>query len=183
MAEEKEDLKSEEVTTSDDTISSDVINAPELEVTTNKEIAAKEKAKQERAEKLSKPEDKSRLLEYLKNEHKWENFVLLFLSLFAMVLGLLILNGTLTVNNDFPLIGSFPRIFAGVLVGLAVLAILLSLWPFFKPAFPELKKVRWPRGKAFLADTARVFSFLFILVAVFLLYDAFISRLIKVLLK
>lgn len=152
----------------------------------NTEVSEVKEDKKEKSKKPAKvqPEmEKSRLLEYLKNEHKWENYVLLALSLFAMVLGLLILNGTLHVNDDFPLIGNFPRVFAGVLVGLAVLAILLSLWPFFKPAFPEIKKVRWPRFKAFAADSARVFIFMFILVMVLLLYDMFISKLIKLLIK
>ena len=162
----------------EDVVSGEKINAPELDVKLNKK--SKEEAKPQKAQQ--KPEDKSRLLEYLKNEHKWENYVLLVLSFFALVLGLLILNGTLTVNEDFPLIGNFPKAFAGTLVALAVLAILLSLWPFFKPAFPELKKVRWLRLRDFLADSARVFIFMFILVAICLLYDAFISRLIKVIL-
>lgn len=162
----------------EDVVSGEKINAPELDVKLNKK--SKEEAKPQKAQQ--KPEDKSRLLEYLKNEHKWENYVLLVLSFFALVLGLLILNGTLTVNEDFPLIGNFPKAFAGTLVALAVLAILLSLWPFFKPAFPELKKVRWLRFRDFLADSARVFIFMFILVAICLLYDAFISRLIKVIL-
>lgn len=167
MALENEEVKENVVDTS-----SEEINAPKIQT------KKKEKKPQE-----VKPvvEEKSRILEYLKNEHKWENYVLLFLSLFALVLGLLILNGTLQVSADFPLIGNFPKVFAGILVGLAVLAILLSLWPFFKPAFPELKRVTWPRRRDFGADTARVFIFLFILVAVFLLYDAFISRLIKLL--
>ena len=162
----------------EDVVSGEKINAPELDVKLNKK--SKEEAKPQKAQ--PKPEDKSRLLEYLKNEHKWENYVLLVLSFFALVLGLLILNGTLTVNEDFPLIGNFPKAFAGTLVALAVLAILLSLWPFFKPAVPELKKVRWLRFRDFLADSARVFIFMFILVAICLLYDAFISRLIKVIL-
>lgn len=172
MALKEEELKSEDV------LSSDKIDAPELEVKLNKK--AKEEAKPQKAQPQ---QDKSRLLEYLKNEHKWENYVLLVLSFFALILGLLILNGTLTVNEEFPLIGNFPRAFAGTLVALAVLAILLSLWPFFKPAFPELKKVRWLRFRDFLADSARVFIFMFILVAICLLYDAFISKLIRVLLE
>ncbi len=174
MALDKEEIKEEESV--ENTASNEEIDAPKLEVKkVNKEKDKKPQKVQAEAQ------DKSRILEYLKNEHKWENYVLLFLSLFALVLGLLILNGTLQVSESFPLIGNFPKVFAGVLVGLAVLAILLSLWPFFKPAFPELKRVTWPRRRDFAADTARVFIFMIILVCVFLLYDAFISRLIKLL--
>lgn len=128
-------------------------------------------------------EQHSRILEYLKSEHKWENYVLLALSLMALMLGCLIINGTLEVSEDFPLIGNFPKVFAWVLIGLSALAIILSLWPFFKPAFPELKKVSWPKPRQFGADVARVFIFLLILVSVLLLFDAFISRLIKFILQ
>ncbi len=128
-------------------------------------------------------EQHSRILEYLKNEHKWENYVLLVLSFMALILGCLILNGTLEVSEDFPLIGNFPKVFAWILVGLSVLAIALSLWPFFKPAFPELKKVSWPKARQFGADVARVFIFLLILVSVLLLFDAFVSKLISYILS
>lgn len=132
----------------------------------------------------AKPEEQhSRILEYLKNEHKWENYVLLILSFMALILGCLILNGTLEVSEDFPLIGNFPKVFAWILVGLSILAIALSLWPFFKPAFPELKKVSWPKGRQFGADVARVFIFLLILVSVLLLFDAFVSKLISYILS
>lgn len=179
MAEEKDlETGSEALESTDSAV--EEINAPKLDVKLNKKDKEK-KSSNPVAEK--KAEDKSRILEYLKNEHKWENYVLLALSLFSLVLGCLIINKTLIVSEDFPLIGNFPKVFAWVLIGLSALAILLSIWPFFKPAFPELKKVTWPRGKAFLADTARVFIFLFILVGVFLLYDAFISRLLGLIIK
>lgn len=187
----KDELKDEniEAETNDDKVeASDVKeeaqnNSEEQTETITKTPNAKnDKDKKANKKKtVAQVEEKSRILEYLKSEHKWENYVLLFLSLFALVLGCLIINGTLNVSEDFPLIGNFPKVFAWVLIGLAILAILLSLWPFFKPAFPEIKKVTWPRGRDFLADTARVFIFLFILVGLFLLYDAFISRLIALL--
>lgn len=128
-------------------------------------------------------EEHSRILEYLASEHKWENYLLLFLSLFALVLGCLIINGTLTVNDSFPLIGNFPTVFAWILIGLASVALLLSMYPFFKPAFPEFKKITWMRPKAFGADTIRVFTFLIILVGLFLLYDAFISKLVALIIS
>ncbi len=126
---------------------------------------------------------KSRIWEYMKTEHKWENYVLLILSLFALILGALIMNKTLVVNDSFPLIGNFPNLFAWILIILSALSLILSLYPFFKPAWPELKKVTWPNKKLFLGNTARVFIFLITLTLLFLLYDAFISRIIALLLK
>lgn len=159
----------------------------EIENVVNDEevITEETKVKASKEKKLLKKDDeqKSRIIEYLKNEHKWENYVLLVLSLFALVLGCLILNGTLTINEDFPLFGNFPTAFAWGLVGIAAFALLLSLYPFFKPAFPEIKKIKWPRLKVFLADTVRVFIFLIIFVLLFLLYDAFVSKLMAKLLN
>lgn len=132
---------------------------------------------------VSEKEEHSRILEYLASEHKWENYVLLFLSLFALILGCLIVNETLSVNESFPLIGNFPKVFAWILIGLASVALLLSVYPFFKPAFPEFKKITWMRPRAFFADTLRVFIFLIILVALFLLYDAFVSKLIGIIIS
>ncbi|MGM9971476.1 MAG: preprotein translocase subunit SecE [Anaeroplasmataceae bacterium] len=148
-----------------------------------KKNSTKEKKQKNKNKNSKDAEQKSRILEYLKSEHKWENYVLLFLSLFALVLGCLIINETLTVNSDFPIIGDFPKVFAWILIGLSAFALILSMYPFFKPAFPEFKKIKWPRPKAFLADTARVFIFLIILVLLFLLYDAFISKLMGLLLN
>lgn len=153
------------------------------EVKSNKSSKDSKKSSNNKNKSKKDEEQRSRILEYLKEEHKWENYVLLFLSLFALVLGCLILNNTLTVNETFPIIGNFPKAFAITLVVLAALALLLSLYPFFKPAFPEFKKIKWPRAKVFLADTVRVFTFLIILVLLFLLYDAFISKLIGLLLN
>lgn len=154
----------------------EVQEVSETKVSNQKPVETKKVGKKKKVE--TPKEDHSRILEYLASEHKWENYLLLFLSLFALVLGCLIVNDTLTVNEDFPLIGNFPNVFAWILIGLASVALLLSLYPFFKPAFPEFKKITWMRPRAFFADTARVFIFLIILVALFLLYDAFVSKLI-----
>ena len=128
-------------------------------------------------------ERKSRILEYLASEHVWENYLLLVLSLFALILGVLILNNTLTVNDSFPLIGDFPTLFAWFLVGAASLALILSLYPFFKPTWPEFKKITWPNKRLFGGNSIRVYMFLIMLTLLFLLYDAFISKLIGMILK
>ena len=108
---------------------------------------------------------------------------LLILSIFALVLGCLIINDTLTVNDSFPLIGKFPRAFAWTLIGISSLALLLSVYPFFKPAFPEFKRILWMRPREFGANTIRVFTFLIILVLLFLLYDAFVTKLLRLIMN
>lgn len=126
-----------------------------------------------------KTQDKpSRIWQYLKETHKWENYVFLFFSVVVLVLGLLILTGTLNVKEDAWLIGSYPKVFAWILVGLAGVFTLYGLYPFFKPAIPELKKVSWLTLGKFVANSIRVLLFLVILTLLFLLYDAFISLLL-----
>lgn len=120
----------------------------------------------------------SRILQYLKETHKWENYVFLLFSVLVLVLGLLILTGSLTVRQDFWLIGSHPTAFGWVLVVISGLFTLYALFPFFKPAFPELKKVTWLTFGKFVGNSIRVLLFLVIFALLFLLYDAFITQIL-----
>ena len=119
-----------------------------------------------------------RIGEYLKTEHKWENYLFVAVSIITLVLGTLILNGALVVRDDFPLIGDHPNVLAWILIGFASIALLYSLWPFFKPAFPEFKKITWLTLPKFLADAARVFICMTIMVLMILLFNYLISGLL-----
>ena len=126
-----------------------------------------------------KTQDKpSRIWQYLKETHKWENYVFLFFSVVVLALGLLILTGALNVKEDAWLIGGYPTVFAWILVGISGLFTLYGLYPFFKPALPEIKKVSWLTFGKFLGNAIRVLLFLVIFTLLFLLYDAFISLLL-----
>ena len=154
----------------------------ELEVVETKEPVRQEvKAKLEKqiAKKHAKMEGNSRILNYLKEEHKWENYVFLVVALITVLLGALILAGTLTVKQNIPLIGDYPKVFAWVLVGIAGLGVLYALYPFFKPSFPEFKKVTWIKGWKFVGNIIRTFLFIIIFALLFLLYDAFIQQLLE----
>ena len=141
-------------------------------------IKKRNKEKTKMAVKEKNVEKKSRILEYLKESHKWENYVFLLFSVIVLLMGSLILSGALVVKEDFWLIGSHPEVFAWVLVGIAIVFTLYALYPFFKPAFPELKKITWlPLGK-FIGNSIRVLLFLTIFALLFLLYDAFITQIL-----
>lgn len=127
--------------------------------------------------KAVKPEKKSRVLEILSKEYKYENIVLMFLAVFAIVLGALILNGTLTIGKVF-LIGSYPKVFAWLLVALGTISLLLVVWPFYKPSLLEFKRISFLKKKEFFQNVLQVFIFVVILSAVFLLYDLVIKALI-----
>jgi preprotein translocase subunit SecE len=128
--------------------------------------------KQEKQERLGI----YRIGAYLKEEHKWENYVFLIVSVIVLVLGMLILNGALVVRDNFPLIGGHSTAFGWTLVGVAALGTLYGLYPFFKPAFPEFKKITWLTVPKFIANTIRVFVFMAIFIALFILYDMFIAN-------
>ena len=154
----------------------------ELEVVeTNEPVRqeVKEKLEKQIAKKHAKMEGKSRIIEYLMEEHKWENYVFLAVSVITLVLGTLILAGTLTVKENMPLIGDYPKAFAWILVGIAGLGVLYALYPFFKPSFPELKKITWIKGWKFVGNIIRTFLFIIIFALLFLLYDAFIQQLLE----
>lgn len=154
--------------------------------TENQEVIVKHKSKDEVEKKIKKQieknkekfEGKSRILEYLKTEHKWENYLFLVVSIITLLLGILMLTGALIVKQDFPLIGSYPKVFAWVLVVVAGIGVVYAIYPFFKPAFPEFKKITWLTWPKFLGNAVRVFLFLIIFALLFLLYDAFITQIL-----
>lgn len=120
-----------------------------------------------------------RIAEYLKTEHKWENYLFVFVSMVVMVLGGMILAGSLVVKDSFPLIGSHPTVFAWILIGVAAIALVYSLYPFFKPAFPEFRKITWLTFPKFVGDAIRVFLFIAIFVLLFILYDSLITGVLR----
>ncbi len=121
---------------------------------------------------------KSRILEYLKESHKWENYVFLFFAVLVLVLGCLILTGSLVVRENFWLIGSHPKVFAWILVAISAVFTLYALYPFFKPAFPEFKKITWLNFHKFVGNSVRVLLFITIFALLFFLYDSFITQIL-----
>ncbi len=139
----------------------------------------KAKIEKQIQKKHAKMEGKSRIAEYLKEEHKWENWLFLVVSTITLLLGVLILTDVLVVKDTIPVIGDYPTVFAWVLVVLSGVGLLYALWPFFKPAFPEFKKVTWTKGLKFVGNIVRVFLYILIFAGLFLLYDAFIQEIFE----
>lgn len=149
---------------------------PVEEEVSEKEII-EEKVRTQIKKKRDKEDSKpSRILEYLKTEHKWENYLFLVISLVVLMLGILILTNVLVVREDFPLIGKNSTVYGWILVVVAGLGTLYALYPFYKPCFPEFKKITWLKGAKLLGDIVRVFLFIIIFTLLFLLYDSFISQ-------
>jgi preprotein translocase subunit SecE len=127
-------------------------------------------------------EEKSKLLEVLTNEYKWENLLLGILAILSGALALMIISGNplLTIRESFPILGTEPNglIFAWVLFAISVFGLILVIYPFFLPAIPELKKISWPTWPKFLDSAARTIIFLFLLTAVITVFNILIIRLL-----
>lgn len=134
----------------------------------------------EDAKKVKTEVKRNRILDILSKEYKYENIVLMFLAIFAIVFGALIINGTVPIDRVF-LIGSYPKVFAWILVALGSVSLLLVVWPFYKPSLLEFKRISFLKKKEFFVHILEVFIFVLIISVVFLLYDAGIKALIDLL--
>ena len=101
------------------------------------------------------------------------------ITLFVILITLLILVGTLVVRSDFPVIGGIPMVFGWILVVVAAAGVVYALYPMFKPAFPELKKISWLTGSKLVGNIIRVFLFILIFTLLFLLYVSFIQQILS----
>lgn len=156
----------------------------DLEVEASAEPKVKDEVEKKIRKEIEKKREKNeqlgvyRIAEYLKEEHKWESYLFIVVALLTLVLGMLILNGSLVVRNSFPLIGDHPKTFAWILIGVSGLGLLYAVYPFYKPCFSEFKKITWLTLPKFAGNAIRTLLFMFIFVALFLLYDAFITNLL-----
>ena len=123
-------------------------------------------------------EKPSRIRTILTTEYKWETYLIGVLSAIALALGLLMVTGVLTIKDSIPIIGTYPKVFQWIILGLAIIGLILFAIPFFRPAVPEIKKLEFPTWRVFIANTTRVFIFIIVLTLLFLLYEAFITALL-----
>lgn len=130
--------------------------------------------------KEKKVEQKSKLMEILRKDYRWENYLFFTIALVVLLLGVLILNNTLIINEDAFLIGPIADIFAWLMVAFGGLALIYAVYPFFKPAFPEIKRITWLKGKKYFANVIRVFTFIIVLALLLLLFQAFITEILAI---
>jgi preprotein translocase subunit SecE len=127
-------------------------------------------------------EEKSKLLEVLSKEYKWENLLLGVLATLSAGLALMIISGNslLQINPNFPILGQEPNgtIFSYVLLVISLFGMILVVYPFFIPAIPEIKKIIWPTRSKFIDHSVRTLIFLFILTGVVLLFNFLILNLL-----
>ncbi len=124
----------------------------------------------------------NKLLEILKTEQRWENYVLLVLSIIALTLSSLILADKLQPAESFPIIGQYPDLFAWILIILSITGILLVIYPFLLMAVPEIRKVTWATKSQFLENFVRTMIFVLFLTAFFFVGSLIFERFIEVIL-
>ncbi|HHX78328.1 MAG TPA: preprotein translocase subunit SecE [Acholeplasmataceae bacterium] len=117
-----------------------------------------------------KEKKKNSALSIFSKEYKYEGLILLVLAVIAIVLGSLVLVGEyssgdsgLIVNEDIWLIGAYPALVAWILVGLGVIGVSLSVWPFFKPSIYEFKRITWLTKGKLLSNSITVLIFVLIM--------------------
>ncbi|QMS85352.1 preprotein translocase subunit SecE [Candidatus Xianfuyuplasma coldseepsis] len=140
--------------------------------------------------KLQIPDKKpSRVLEILRKEYPFERILLGVLGALVIILGVYLLQGILNPTQalleirltDWWIFNSETKriIFTIVVIVIGVVSLFMAIWPFFVPSFAEMKKVTWPNRKTILNHSARVFGFIIILSAFFLIVDWPLRRLFQ----
>lgn len=134
-------------------------------------------------EVLEKPvvgeKKKSRIVQFLETEYKYENFILVTLSLFAIIFGVLILQDTFSIPSDAFLVGTYSNVFAWVLISLGAISLLLWAIPFYRPSLSEIKHVKGLKKREFLGNIVKVIVFTIILALLFFLFDLVIELIIS----
>lgn len=131
-------------------------------------------------------EKKKSVLNLLGKEYKYEGVLLLVLGIIVTVLGVLVHLGVTTkgseglvINENFYFIGEYPKLFAWILIILGALAIILAIYPYYKPSIKEMKRITWPSKKEMISNTLIVLAFVVIVALLFLGFDAILNQVVK----
>ncbi len=153
-------------------VAADVVaEEPKKEKKVKKEKDPKKNAK-------GKKEEESWFIKVLKEEHKWETYLLGFISCVAIGIGALILTDVLVFKADTPVLSDYPHQVGWVFEIFGIIGFLLFIIPIFKPTTKEAKHLNLPTRTLFLTNVSRVFIFLTIMACIFMLYESVISAIL-----
>src|SRR5690606_24387412 len=134
--------------------------------------------------KQKEQQPKNKLLEILTTEYKGESLILGVLATITAALAVMIIGRVqgFHIPEDFPVLGGSPNdmIFAWTVLVIAILGLSLVIYPFFLPAFPELRKISWAGWYDFADNAIRVIIFVLIFTVFVSVIDATMIRLIQV---
>lgn len=144
----------------------------------------KEVLTEEATEAVVKKEKPHRIANFIKGNYRGENAVMLFLAIFSIVLGALIVAQRLTISESYFLIGyKNGKLFAWILIGLSAIALVFIMIPFYRPSMSEIKHLK-PNSKAdFFRNVARTLIFIIALTLFFFLCDLGLNPLMEVIKK
>ena len=146
--------------------------------------AAKQAAREQALAEAKANEKPHRILDFLSKEYRGENAVMLFLALFAIVLGALIVSGTLEIDEKYFLVGLYKgKLFAWILIGLAAISLLFVIIPFYRPSMTEIKHLKTLTRAEFLVNVARTMIFILLMVAFFFVCDLGLNPLMELIKK
>jgi len=117
----------------------------------------------------------NRIMEILTTEYKGESFLLVMVSIVIMVVSAYIINGTLVINPDFPVIGLFPTLSVIVFMFSGAVGFVIGSWPLFKPSVVEIKRLSPPTKATFFDHMVKVFTFILVFLVVFIAFDSVIT--------
>lgn len=126
---------------------------------------------------MSEKKQQSPVMRVLTKEYKYESLFLVLISIVIMVVSAYIINGTLTIRSEFPVLGNFPLVSAIVFFVAGFIGLVVGAWPIFKPSFKEVRRLTPPTKRMYGDHTVKVFSFILGLLAIFLIYDTVIASL------
>jgi len=117
----------------------------------------------------------NRIMQILTTEYKGESLLLVAVSIVIMVVSAYIIDGTLIINSDFPVIGQFPTVSVVVFMTAGAVGLVIGSWPLFKPSVAEISRLTPPTKATYADHMIKVFTFILIFLAVFLIYDSVIT--------
>lgn len=135
-----------------------------------------------------KDQEGNRILQILTTEYPIDRVLVVIMGLLVTVVGYYLVSGhtypnstvqVLQISNTDSWWSSWIfgtdtgiTIFSWFILVMGVGALLLGLYPYFKPSFKEMKRVTWPNGGVIKNNSLRVFGFILFLVFVFVVFEA-----------
>lgn len=164
-----------------------------------KEVKKAEK-EQTKNEKVNKEGTMSRVLAFIKEDHKFENWLLFALALILLVLSLyILLAGIGNAMGDDATVNTFADTFfdislsgwgifnkpwkviliSSIIVVVSLGSIVYCIWPVCVPSFKELKFVTWTDKKTLFANSLTVITFIVFLTVLFYLFNLALAPLLN----
>jgi len=142
------------------------------------------KLEEVQTQEVVEKEKPHRIRDFLSSNYRGENAVMLFLVIFSMVLGGLIVTQKLTISEEIFFLGyANGKLFAWILIGLSAIGLVLIAIPFYRPSMSEIKHLK-PNSKAdFLRNVARTLVFTLALALFFFLCDLGLNPLMELIKK